>query len=84
MNAPAEDRLYALLPFVYRHRDAQRGYPLRTLLRVIEEQVSVIERDLDRLYDNWFIETCDEWVVPYLGDLVGWQAVARAGEPVRR
>ncbi|WP_437947872.1 hypothetical protein WME98_45305 [Sorangium sp. So ce296] len=81
MTAPVNDRLYALLPYVYRFRDAQRGHPLRTLLRVIEEQASVIERDLDRLYDNWFIETCDDWVVPYLGDLVGFRAVASAGEP---
>src|SRR6185436_6834459 len=22
-------------------------------------------------YDDWFIETCEEWVVPYIGDLVG-------------
>ncbi|MBI4276920.1 MAG: hypothetical protein HY660_00565, partial [Armatimonadetes bacterium] len=25
---------------------------------------------VDRLYDNWFIETCGEWVVPYIGDLL--------------
>jgi hypothetical protein len=30
-----------------------------------------MERDIARLYDNWFIETCDEWVVPYIGDVIG-------------
>src|SRR5262249_41601919 len=39
------------------------------------------DADLDRLYDNWFIETCDEWVVPYIGELVGFTMTARAGEP---
>ena len=33
------DRLYELLPVVYRLRDAEQGYPLQALLRVIAEQV---------------------------------------------
>jgi hypothetical protein len=67
------DRLYELLPAVHRIRDAERGFPLRALLRVIGEQVEVIEQDIDRLYDNWFIETCEDWVVPYIGDLIGYR-----------
>ena len=51
------------------------------LLRVIGEQVDVVEDDIARLYDNWFIETCDDWVVPYIGDLVGYRPVHEAGEP---
>src|SRR5262249_5743655 len=65
----------------YRLRDAQQGFPLQALLRVIEEQVNVVEKDIARLYDNWFIETCDDWVVPYIGDLIGWRQVHEAGEP---
>jgi hypothetical protein len=67
------DTLYTLLPAVYRTRDAERGHPLRDLLRVVEQQAQVLERDVASLYDNWFIETCDDWVVPYLGDLVGYR-----------
>lgn len=81
MTAPTTDRLYGLLPYLYRLRDAERGHPLRALLRVVEEQANVLDEDLDRLYDNWFIETCDEAMVPYLGELVGWEVTARAGEP---
>src|SRR5262249_2758921 len=40
------------------------------LLGLIETQVIAIEADIAKLYDNWFIETCDEWVVPYIGDLL--------------
>ena len=58
------DRLYNLLPAVYRMRDAAQGYPLRGLLAVISEQVNVIEADIAQLYHNWFIETCQDWVVP--------------------
>lgn len=72
MNADP-DRLYNLLPAVYRLRDADQGYPLRGLLRVISEQVGLVEADVARLYDNWFIETCQDWVVPYLGDLIGYK-----------
>ncbi len=68
------DRLYDLLPVVHRQRDVDRGDPLRALLQVISEQVGVIEDDLDQQYANWFIETCDDWVVPYIGALIGYQA----------
>lgn len=79
MNNP--DRLYELLPAVYRQRDADQGYPLRALLQVMAEQVELVEGDIDQLYENWFIETCEDWVVPYIGDLVGYQSVHQAGEP---
>ncbi len=79
MNHP--DRLYDLLPVVYRQRDAEWGYPLRALLQVITEQVDVVEADIAQLYENWFIETCEDWVVPYLGDLIGYRQVHEAGEP---
>ena len=75
------DRLYDLLPAVYRMRDAEQGYPLQALLRVIAEQVNVVEDDIAQLYENWFIETCEEWAVPYIGDLVGYQLLNDAGEP---
>lgn len=65
------DQLYALLPAVYRLRDAERGEPLRALLAVAAEQAAVVEADLAQMYDNLFIETCAEWVVPYIGDLLG-------------
>jgi hypothetical protein len=75
------DRLYDLIPVIYRLRDADQGYPLRALLRVIAEQVDVLEKDIAGLYENWFIETCDDWVVPYIGDLIGYRQVHEAGEP---
>lgn len=65
------DRLYQLLPTVYRLRDRAQGDPLRALLSVLESELQILEDDIDSLYNNWFIETCDEWVVPYIGDLLG-------------
>ena len=74
------DRLYELLPAVYRMRDAQAGEALRALLQVISEQVDVVQADIDGLYENWFIETCDDWVVPYIGDLVGEPSATPLGD----
>jgi hypothetical protein len=75
------DRLYELVPVVYRLRDAERGYPLRALLRVIAELVNLLEQDIAGLYENWFIETCQDWVVPYIGSLLHYQPIHDAGEP---
>jgi hypothetical protein len=73
------DRLYALLPTVYRVRDAEGvgGTPdvLRQLLDVIAGEMAVLEADLDQLYDDQFIETCADWVAPYIGDLLGYRTL---------
>ncbi len=81
MSSPNADRLYELLPAVYRLRDADRGYPLRALLQVISEQVNIVDADIAQLYENWFVETCQDWVVPYIGDLVGYTPLFDIGEP---
>lgn len=67
------EELYHLLPSVYRVRDAAEGHPLRDLLQAIGEQFAVIDRSLDRFYDDQFIELCAEWVAPYIGDLIGYR-----------
>jgi hypothetical protein len=80
-SPPDPDRLYRLLPAYIRERDVAAGEPLRALLQVIAEQVSVVDDDLWRLYRNWFIETCDDWAVPYIADLVDYRPVTEAGLP---
>lgn len=71
MNTTDKERLYNLLPAFYRVRDKKEGEPLRALLAVIDTEIHAIENDIEGLYENWFIETCDDWVVPYIGDLLG-------------
>ena len=78
MTADAE-RLYRLLPAIYRIRDEEQGGPLRALLAVVAEQVAVLHEDLDQRYDDHFIETCANWVVAYIGDLVGTTPLFDAG-----
>ncbi len=65
----AEDERLALLS------EAALAGPLESLLAVFDEQLRVMEEDLEQSYDNLFIETCAPWVVPYIGDLVGYRAL---------
>ncbi|PYX00247.1 MAG: hypothetical protein DMG89_04830 [Acidobacteria bacterium] len=81
MSSQNADRLYELLPVVHRLRDADRGYPLRGLLQVISEQVNIVDADIAQFYENWFIETCQDWVVPYIGDLIGYVPSYDIGDP---
>jgi hypothetical protein len=62
--------LYSLLPAIYRIRDSERGYPLRAFLGLISGQAQLLKADIDGLWDDLFIETCADWVIPYIGDLV--------------
>lgn len=76
---PRIDRLYKLVPTIYRIRDAENGYVLQALLRVVAEQVNILEDNITQLYNNWFIETADEWAIPYIADLIGYTPVQEAG-----
>ncbi|GET39230.1 hypothetical protein [Microseira wollei] len=78
MNFDAE-RLYNLLPAIYRIRDDEQGKPLYALLSAIAQEVAILEEDLSQLYDDQFIETCAEWVIPYIGDLVASRTIRNLG-----
>ena len=69
------DALYNLLPEVHRTRDAERGSPLRQYLTVLAEQARLLEEDTTLLYDNAFVETAADWVLPYIGDLIGYRTI---------
>ncbi len=49
------------------------------MLAVLAEVADALELDLDELRDDWFIETCDDWAVPYIGALVGAAPMHDAG-----
>lgn len=66
-----DNNLFGLLPAIYRIRDAEKGSPLRSLLSIIEEQKEAVKKDIEGLYEDWFIETAADWVVSYIGDMVG-------------
>ena len=57
MNSEA-DKLYQLLPAIYRIRDAEQNGALRALCEVLAEDIAALRENLDQLYDDQFIETC--------------------------
>ncbi|MDB5069128.1 MAG: hypothetical protein JWM87_239 [Candidatus Eremiobacteraeota bacterium] len=74
------DALTALVPLIYRTRDAElagtgRKGPLQSLIEVLAGEIAVLEDGLGEAYDDLFIETCAPWVVPYIGDLIGYVAL---------
>jgi len=80
------EKAWELIPAVYRHEDgvAERPGVLRALVEIIAAQAAVLRRSQDRLWDDAFIDLCDEWAVPYLGDLVGTRLVSALNGRGRR
>ena len=73
MTDEARPGLYELLPAYVRYRDQVSfdGAPLRELMTALQAEYDALRADVDRLYDDWFVETCQDHLVPLLGDLLG-------------
>jgi len=74
-----QNKLWQLLPAVYRAQDATASGvpgPLQELLNRIGAQTATLRRSIDRMGENQSIETCDDWVVPYIGDLLATRLVS--------
>jgi hypothetical protein len=71
--------LFELLPQHLRNRDAEVGRPLEALAGLFADELQIVEQDIDQLYDNWFIETCEPWAVPYIAALVGARGLRDIG-----
>lgn len=75
--------LYSRLPEIYRIKDQGlpdnylfeggqvEAFQLRSYLEPVEDMFSAIHENIESLYHDLFIETCDEWVIPYIADLLG-------------
>jgi hypothetical protein len=65
--------LFERLPEIYKTKDASVEPPnqLRSYLQLIEDAFGAIRENIESLYHDLFIETCDAWVIPYIGDLLG-------------
>ncbi|WP_328869516.1 hypothetical protein OHT76_05020 [Streptomyces sp. NBC_00287] len=69
------DGLAALLPRWHLLRDAEAGGALRELLAVMAEQLDQVRDGVEQGYEDLFVETAAPWVLPYLGDLVGYRTL---------
>lgn len=80
------EKLWELIPSIYRHEDgiAERPGTLRALVEIIAEQAALLRRSQDRLWDDAFIDLCEDWAVPYIGDLVATRMVSALNKRGRR
>lgn len=64
--------LYERLPEIYRIRDEEQNPPgqLKSYLALVEEAFGEIHKNIEALYHDLFIETCDDSAIPYIGDLL--------------
>ena len=70
-------KLWNLLPAVYRTLELPDGAgPLHAIMDRIGGEFGNLRRGIDRLWDNQSIETCDDWAIPYIGDLLATRLVS--------
>src|SRR5688572_23825638 len=71
-------KLWHLLPELYRAEDSSdfdsKG-PLQEVVERIGAQAAIVRRSIDRLWEDQSIETCDDWVIAYIGDLLATNLV---------
>jgi phage tail-like protein len=79
--AAARPPLYQRLPEIYRIRDVEQQPPgqLEAFVGIIDEVNRALRDDIDALYHDFFIDTCNPWVIPYIADLLGTSHLA--GDP---
>ena len=61
------EKIWELIPAVYKDEDGLASNPgvLRSIVRLFASQAAVARRSMDRLWEDEFIELCDDWAIPY-------------------
>jgi hypothetical protein len=68
------DKLWDWLPETYRFEDGDGG-PLGELVVRLGRQAAVLRRSIDRLWEDQSIETSEDWLVAYIGDILATNLV---------
>ena len=65
--------LFERLPAIYRTRDAEpaQGGQFEAYIGLMDEVMEALDAHIEQFYHDHFIEHCDDWVIPYIGDLLG-------------
>jgi hypothetical protein len=92
--APARDeferyyteKIWDWIPAIYKDEDGLAAKPdvLRSIVQILARQAAISRRGIDRLWDDQFIELCDDWAIAYIGDLVGTRLVHELNRRGRR
>ncbi|CAB1080578.1 hypothetical protein JY97_01535 [Alkalispirochaeta odontotermitis] len=78
-----KEQLFELLPRLYHTYDQNHGV-LKAFLAAVGDTLDDMEHNIAGLYDDSFIETCREWVVPYIGQLIGARLIENDGNRNRQ
>jgi hypothetical protein len=68
-------KLWSLIPAVYRAEDGDAG-ALRELVARFGSHAAILRRSIDRLWEDQSIESCDDWVISYIGELLATNLVS--------
>lgn len=60
--------LYRLLPSMYRGRDDKRE--LERFVALFGHEAARLRAQIDRLGQDFYIDSCQDWVIPYIADLL--------------
>ena len=80
------ERIWRLIPGIYRDEDAKSRTPgaLRAFVEVLAAQAAAERRNVDRLWADSGITDCDDWVIPYIADLLGTRLISEQNTAGRR
>lgn len=82
------EKIWEMIPPLYRVEDSREDNPdkgvLRALVELMGEQAALLRRSNDRLWEDQFIELCENWAVPYISALIGTRLVSSLNSRGRR
>ena len=80
------EKLWETIPSIYRHEDGLAEEPgvLRAVVQVLAKQAAILRRSQDSLWDDQFIDLCNEWAVPYIGELLATRLLSAKNKRGRR
>jgi hypothetical protein len=80
------EKIWNWIPAFYRDEDGLAINPnvLRKIVEILARQAAIARRSSDRLWEDAFIELCDDWAISYIGDLVGTRLVNELNRRGRR
>jgi hypothetical protein len=80
------EKLWEWIPSTYRHEDGLANPPhiLRGIVELLARQAGNARRTCDRLWEDQFIQMCDDWAVPYIGFLLGTRLIGSLNRRGRR
>lgn len=80
------EKLWETIPSIYRHEDgiAEKPGTLRAMVQVLAKQAAILRRSQDALWDDQFIDLCNEWAVPYIGELLATRLLSAKNKRGRR